>query len=120
MEGRNLAIRDQMIVKINCKKRDKEKEFAAQFKDVKVRALDNQYLKEVLEDYKLYYRTLIDQKRKQQSALENILNYLDIINQDQQRNLTQINEDGIEQRRLLAEISKVKGEIDELVLTLDE
>ena len=120
MEGRNLALEDMIIVDITCQKRKKEQEMAAQFRDIKERSVGNKYLKEVLEDYELYYRTLIEQKQKQQAALENILTHLELINQGQQRNLTQVSEDAVEQRHLLAEISRVKGEIDELLTTLDE
>ena len=120
MEGGQLALQDMMIIDIKCQKKKKENELAAQFKDVKERAISNEYLRDVLEDYKLYYRALLEQKQKQYDALQQILKYLEEINQGQERNLTQINEDVIEQKRLLVEISKVKGEIDELLVTLDE
>ena len=59
MEGRNLALHDMMIVDIKCERKRKQKELAEQFKDVKQRAVTNDYLKEVLEDYKSYYQTLL-------------------------------------------------------------
>ncbi len=120
MEGRNLALHDMMIVDIKCERKRKQKELAEQFEDVKQRATSNEYLRDVLEDYRSYYRTLLDQKRKQHAALQEILDYLEKINQGQNRNLSQIDEDVIEQRRLLNEINKVKQEIDDLILTLDE
>jgi len=120
MEGGQQALHDMMIIDIKCQKKQKERELAAQFQDVKERALSNEYLRDVLEDYKLYYRTLLMQKQKQHDALQQILKYLEEISQGQNRNLTQINEDAIEQKRLLAEISNVKREIDELLVTLDE
>ena len=120
MEGRNLALHDMMIVDIKCERKRKQKELAEQFQDVKQRAVNNEYLRDVLEDYRSYYKTLLDQKQKQHAALQQILNYLEEINQGQNRNLSQIDEDAIEQRRLLNEISKVKQEIDDLVVTLDD
>ena len=68
MKVRNLALHD-MIVDIKCGKR-KQKELAEQFKDVKQRAVTNDYLKEVLEDYKSYYQTLLHQKQKQHDMLQ--------------------------------------------------
>ena len=120
MEGRNLALHDMMIVDIKCERKRKQKELAEQFQDVKQRAVNNEYLRDVLEDYRSYYKTLLDQKQKQHAALQQILNYLEEINKGQNRNLSQIDEDAIEQRRLLNEISKVKQEIDDLVVTLDD
>ena len=120
MVGRDLALEEMIIVDIACQKKKKEEEMAAQFRDIKERSVDNRYLREVLDDYKLYYRTLIEQRQKQQAALENILAHLEAVNQGQQRNLTQVNEDAVERRRLLAEIGKTKGEIDKLLTTLDE
>lgn len=120
MEGRNLALHDLMIVDIRCERKRKQKELAEQFKDVRERAVNNEYLRDVLEDYKSYYNTLLEQKKKQHAVLQGILNYLEEINQEQNRNLSQIDEDAIEQRRLLEEISKTKQEIDDLVMTLDD
>ena len=120
MEGRNLALHDMMIVDIKCERKRKQKELAEQFQGVQQRAVNNEYLRDVLEDYRSYYKTLLDQKQKQHAALQQILNYLEGINQGQNRNLSQIDEDTIEQRRLLNEISKVKQEIDDLVVTLDD
>lgn len=120
MEGRNLALHDMMIVDIKCERKRKQKELAEHFQDVKQRAVSNEYLRDVLEDYRSYYRTLLDQKQKQHAALQEILDYLEKINQGQKRNLSRIDEDAIEQRRLLNEISKVKQEIDDLVVTLDD
>jgi hypothetical protein len=120
MEGKNLALRDMIIIEIQSQKKNKEKELSVQFKDVKERSVNNEYLRDVLEDYKLYYRKILEQKQKQQDALKQILYYLEGINQGQERNLSHINEDGIEQQRLLGQISKVKAEIDEIIMTLDE
>ena len=120
MEGRNLALHDMMIVDIKCERKRKQKELAEQFKDVKQRAVTNDYLKEVLEDYKSYYQTLLHQKQKQHDMLQEIVNYLEEINQEQNRNLSQIDQDAIEQRRLLEEINKTKQEIDDIIMTLDD
>ena len=120
MEGKNLALRDMIIIEIQSQKKNKEKELSVQFKDVKERSVNNEYLRDVLEDYKLYYRKILEQKQKQQDALKQILYYLEGINQGQERKLSHINEDGIEQQRLLGQISKVKAEIDEIIMTLDE
>lgn len=120
MEGRNLALRDMIIIDIKNQKKEKEKELSVQFKDVKDRSVNNEYLRDVLEDYTLYYRKILEQKQKQQDALEQILYYLEGNNQGQEKNLTHINEDAIEQRRLLGQISNVKEEIDEILMTLDQ
>lgn len=119
MEGRNVALHDLMIVDIKCERKRKQEELAEQFKDVKQRAVSNEYLKDVLKDYNNYYETLLHEKQKQHNMLQEILNYLEKINQEQNRNLSQIDEDVIEQRRLLEEINKVKQEIDDLIMTLD-
>ena len=120
MEGRNLALHDMMIVDIKCERKRKQKELAEQFKDVKQRAINNEYLKDVLEDYKSYYKALLQQKEKQHAILQELLNYLEEINREQNRNLSQIDEDALEQRRLLEEINETKKEIDDLIMTLED
>ena len=52
--------------------------------------------------------------------LQEIVNYLEEINQEQNCNLSQIDQDAIEQRRLLEEINKTKQEIDDIIMTLDD
>ena len=120
MEGRNLALHDMMIVDIKCERKKKQLELAEQFRDVKQRAISNEYLRDVLDDYTNYYKALLHQKQKQHRALQEISSYLEEINEGQVRNISQIDEDAIEQKRLLAEINNVKQEIDDLITTLDE
>ena len=120
MEGGRLALRDIAIVGIECQRKRNVEDLAAQFSNVKERALSNTYLREVLEDYRRYYRGLLEQKQRQQTMLEQILGHIDGADRAQQRSLTLANEDAVERKQLLAEIGKVKEEIDGLLSTLNE
>ena len=120
MEGGRIALRDIMVVGIECQRKRNADDLATQFSNVRERAVSNAYLKDVLEDYRRYYKGLLEQKQRQQAMLEQILGHIDGAGQAQQRSLTLANEDAVERKQLLAEIGKVKREIDVLLSALDE
>ena len=76
---------------------------------------ENAYLQGVAEDYNTYKNHLLQQKREQLRALQTISNYISetSINIKQSEHVLQ--ESRMQQREILADIEKIKSEINELL-----
>ena len=107
----NYALDDIKKRQLDDEIKKKDIELFEYYKNIKKKTSTNRYLNDVLEEYKKYYVKMLEEKKMQEKALENILNYLKNIKEIENQTKTQILEDKIEKKNLLDEIKKVKNEI---------
>ncbi len=107
----NYALDDIKNLQYEKKIKDKDAELLEYFKTIKSKSSTNEYLKEVLEDYEKYYKKIIEEKKKKETALKNVLEYLENIKETEEQTETQIIEDNLERKKILHEIDNIKHEI---------
>ena len=72
-------------------------------------------LEDVVEDYKSYYDIIKKQKQQQYNTLVKISDYINSVSQDLNKTDNILKKTNEDQREILAEMNKIKREIDELV-----
>jgi hypothetical protein len=110
-----LAQRDLKLIQIYEEIKNKKDLILKKKKDLSKKKNVNAYLEIVNNDYENYYNYILEQKKKELEAM-NILNeYIDdLVNTDKLVD-TQLKTAKRDQREILNEISKIKGELDKLI-----
>jgi|LakMenEpi03Aug12_release.lakeMendotaPanAssembly.Ray.scaffolds.fasta_scaffold1773146_1 hypothetical protein len=110
-----LAQRDLKLIQIYEEIKNKKDLILKKKKDLSKKKNVNAYLEIVNADYENYYNYILEQKKKELDAM-NILNeYIDdLVNTDKLVD-TQLKTAKRDQREILNEISKIKGELDKLI-----
>lgn len=110
-----LAQRDLKLIQIYEEIKNKKDLILKKKKDLSKKKNVNAYLEIVNTDYENYYNYILEQKKKELDAM-NILNeYIDdLVNTDKLVD-TQLKTAKRDQREILNEISKIKGELDKLI-----
>jgi hypothetical protein len=114
-EDNQLAQRDLKLIQIYEEIKNKKDLILKKKKDLSKKKNVNAYLEIVNNDYENYYNYILEQKKKELEAM-NILNeYIDdLVNTDKLVD-TQLKTAKRDQREILNEISKIKGELDKLI-----
>lgn len=114
-EDNQLAQRDLKLIQIYEEIKNKKDLILKKKKDLAKKKNVNAYLEIVNNDYENYYNYILEQKKKELEAM-NILNeYIDdLVNTDQLVD-TQLKTAKRDQKEILNEISKIKGELDKLI-----
>ena len=110
-----LAQRDLKLIQIYEEIKNKKDLILKKKKDLSKKKNVNAYLEIVNTDYENYYNYILEQKKKELDAM-NILNeYIDdLVNTDKLVD-TQLKTAKRDQREILNEIYKIKGELDKLI-----
>lgn len=109
-----LAKRDMMLSAMGKELAERKNMLSNQLREIATVSSENRFLEQVKNDYRRYYDTMLDEKRQQCAALEMISEYLSSITGDLKLAGTALDETKVQQGLLLAEIEKVRGEIDAL------
>jgi hypothetical protein len=113
----DLANRDKNVVRLKSALWDREVSLMEYFRALKGKAKShpNPHRAAVLEEYRDYYKGLIDCSRDQESALESIITHIEEMNQvETDRPSTNKSEDQHELTRLRSELGSVRKKIKEL------
>ena len=113
----NLASRDKNVERLKTALSDREVSLMEYFRALKEKAKShpNPHREAVLEEYRDYYKGLIDCSRDQESALESIITHIEEMSQeDVDRPTTNRNEDQHELTRLRSELGSIRKKIKEL------
>ena len=113
------ALEDKRIIELAERKKEKNAELKNYFLNVKKRSSSNEYLREVVDDYRQFYKSLLQHKQDQETALCVISDYLNNLHHHENQTNNQIEEDKIEQKRLQKELDHIKDEIAELIEILE-
>lgn len=79
-------------------------------------AKQNALLSGVRDDYNRYHHYIVTQKQEQLRAMEKLHQYLAYLAKSTDMTVNNIKDAAIEQDKILREMRKIKGELDEIVL----
>ena len=85
------------------------------FKKLNKSKLQNELLEDVVEDYKSYYAIIKKQKQQQYNTLVKMSDYINSVSRDLNKTDNILKKTNEDQKEILAEMNKIKREIDELV-----
>ena len=109
-----LSHQDSQINTLENVLSQKKSQINSNFKQIRNMAKHNQYLENVVDDYKKYYNFIKEQKEKQ-SAYFNMLNdYIQRLIFEEKMTEQTLNYTNKEQKRIINELSKIKHDLDEI------
>lgn len=111
----DLAIKDLNIDVLRKELEYRKKFMLEKQKEIHKAKNENAYLLGVAEDYTTYKNHLVKQKRAQLIALKTISEYISESNRNINHSEHLLQESRMEQREILADIEKIKSEINELI-----
>lgn len=111
----NIALRDHKIYQMKTELENRKKLLCAKKKMLEKNSRENDFLKDVLDDYNKYNSYIIKQKEQQIMHLHMLNQYIENITEDLQLTDSQLENSKQEQREIMREISKLKTEMDELI-----
>lgn len=114
IENMTLANRDLMLYKIKQQIQNKKKLLVQKSKSLDKKKKVNHFLENVKEDYKTYYTYIIKEKKQQYEAMNLIKQYLDDLMKVEKMTDHEVKKAKYDQKVILSEIEKIKGELDEL------
>tara|TARA_B100001093_G_scaffold505391_1_gene562667 strand:- start:478 stop:825 length:348 start_codon:yes stop_codon:yes gene_type:complete len=85
------------------------------FKKLNKSKSQNELLEDVIDDYKSYYDIIRMQKQQQYNMLVKISNYINSVSHDLNKTDNILKKTNEDQKEILAEMNKIRREIDELV-----
>ena len=85
------------------------------FKKLNESKSQNELLEDVIDDYKSYYDIIRKQKQQQYDMLVKISNYINSVSHDLNKTDNILKKTNEDQKEILAEMNKIRREIDELV-----
>ena len=85
------------------------------FKKLNKSKSQNELLEDVVEDYKSYYNIIKKQKQQQYNTLVKISDYINSVSRDLNKTDNILKKTNEDQKEILAEMNKIKREIEELV-----
>ena len=110
----DLARRDKIIDNMQLELEYRKADMFNKIKQLKIAAKDNKRLKNVVKEYTSYHNNIKNQKIQEYRGLENLLNYINIISNDDNISNEVLCKTKDDQRGLLREMDNIKREIDKL------
>jgi hypothetical protein len=111
----DLARRDMSIEDMRTEVVNRKKMLLDKFKELRNTSSANQFLKGVADDYEHYFDYIKSQKREQYEALCMLSDYIEKISMDTELTEQLLRESKTDQKHILSQMRKVKGELDELI-----
>lgn len=110
----DLAKRDMAIKNMMTELENRRQLLKGKYKELQNASKENELLKDVLEDYLIYYNTSKDEKIKQYEALNKTLEHIDMIMMEPTTNEEMLRNSKIDQKEIMNEMKRIKSEIDKL------
>ena len=110
----DLAKRDKIIDNMQLELEYWKADMLNKVKQVKIAAKDNKRLKNVVKEYTSYHNNIKNQKIQEYQELEILLNYINIISNNDNISDEVLRKTKDDQKGLLREMDNIKREIDKL------
>ena len=111
----SLADRDKHIMRIEEQIEANRNLLLEKQKKMNVLAKQNAFLVGVRDDYNRYHQYIVKQKQEQLNAMESLHQYLADLANSTDMTLNNIKDAAIEQDKVLKEMRKIKGNLDDIV-----
>jgi hypothetical protein len=111
----DLAMRDILVENMRIEVVNRKKMLLDKFKELRYTSSANKFLEGITEDYENYFNYIKSQKREQYEALHMLSDYIENISMDTALTEQLLRESKDDQRHILSQMRKVKGELDELI-----
>tara|TARA_B110000967_G_scaffold208866_1_gene262562 strand:+ start:161 stop:499 length:339 start_codon:yes stop_codon:yes gene_type:complete len=100
---------------MQCELKNRKKILCTKGKELHKHVSENNYLRDIVDDYKKYNHYIIEEKKKKIKALHDINDYVNKINAGLHMTDNALDQSKQEQRRLLHEIDNIKNDLDEII-----
>ena len=110
-----LAERDSHIMRLEQQIEAKRKLLLEKQKKMNLLAKQNSFLVGVRDDYQTYYQYIVNQKQEQLKAMDSLHKYLADLSKSTDMTLNNIKDAAVEQDKVLKEMRKIKGNLDDIV-----
>jgi hypothetical protein len=111
----NIADRDLYLIHIEKEIEIRRKRLLEKQKNIRSITTQNEFLEKVKEDYANYHAIILQQKQDQLKALELLNQYIKDLNVSGKLSKYNIKDSLYEQKKILAEIKKIKKSVDEII-----
>jgi hypothetical protein len=115
-KNRPVANRDLKVLQIDEEIKRRRDLIRKKKKELEKKSAMNYYLKDVGEDYSKFYNYAIQQKQKEYKAMHMLKEYIADLTKTEKLLDTQLKTAKYDQKDIMNEIDKIKGEIDELIV----
>ena len=106
------VVKKKLMLEINKRKEILKEEY----KILQERKRENNFLEQVYDDYKNYFKLIVEEKQKQYEALQNISNYLDTLIEESKLTKHKLEELNNDKYKILGKIDQVRSEINDHTL----
>ena len=110
-----LAEEDNAASEIKTERNRQDDLLRDQYKKVKINSIENPNLKEVLDGFTKHYDREQKEKEQQYDALENLMNYIEDMNDSKELSPTEINECNNDKHLLIREMQKIRNDINRII-----
>lgn len=111
------ARHDQQIQELECELAHRKELLALKLGKLQVTVKTNTLLEDVVEDYKYYNNAIIEEKNKQEEAMQNILEHLNKIVTEENLTDESLKHTKLQQRMILKELSSLKDGLAKILDT---
>ena len=111
----DLACRDISIEDMRAEAVSRKRMLLGKLKELRRTSSTNQLLKGITDDYEQYFNYIKAQKRQQYEALCMLSDYIGNISEDTELTEQLLRESKSDQKHILSQMRKVKGELDDLI-----
>ena len=116
----DIAERDKKILKLRDLLQKNKEELKINHSKIESETKNNSYLKDVLKNYHSYKSYIINMKRKQKEAMENISTHLEKISKENNLGDENLERVKLEQNQILVELDKIQKDLQELTLKTEK
>ena len=116
----DIAERDKKILKLRDLLQKNKEELNINQSKIEVETKNNSYLKDVLKNYHSYKSYIINMKKKQKQAMENISTHLEKITNENTLGVENLERAKLEQNQILDELDKIQKDLQELTLKTEK
>ena len=113
--NRNVAHRDIYLIHIEKEIEIRRKRLLEKQHQLQPILAQNQFLEKVKQDYAKYHAVIFQQKREQLRALELLNQYIHDLQKSGKLSKQNIKDSLYEQKKIIAELKKIKKSLDDLV-----
>lgn len=116
----DFAERDKQILKLRELLQTNKKDLELYRSKIESETKNNSYLKDVLKNYHAYKSYIINMKKKQKQAMENISTHLEKISKENNLGAENLERVKLEQNQILDELDKIQKDLQELTLKTEK
>ena len=116
----DIVNKDLLLKKIKCQIKKNKQNLVKDFKELEEKKSNNEFLKEIYDDYDNYKRYIVGLKKDQEIQILSLLHYLEKSMLDANLTERMVNEAKNEEKILLNKLSKIRGELKNITEKVEE